>query len=318
MNQPNILTYFLALFIAVLIVTPTCFYLFKCTSYIKIALIVVVVYLIILGVIYLIEWKMPNLAGNKSVVLTTQPANSVPTANIPDLGDELPFDGLPPSELIKNMQYLYRATSNPLNIPSQQGTLTDADNTLNKDRAISEGLNGTLTDGNNSAVMPNYMSYASMYYPNLTADQVDTRDCLNSMGADSCFQSAKMFEKNNSVLDKGINSQNAGQIVREDFVNFQEQNAAKRIVPEDFVNFQEQNRVVSEDFVNFQEPASVNLYSPTPFFDGNRNGLSSGSEPIFMNAPGNIGGNISGNGCRGCKVDICTGDYCATTNKLFN
>ena len=280
----DILTYFIALFTSILIVIPTCFYLFKCRSYIKISLLVVALYLVILGVVYLVEWRMSN---NKSIssVLTTQPTTTTPTANIPELESELPFDGLPPNELLKNMQYLYRATSNPLNIPSQQGTLTDADNTLNKDRDQSNATNGTLVDSGIMSGSPAYMSYAATYYPNLTIEQVDTRDCLNDMGANSCFQSSKMFEKANNILDKGITKENAGIIVR-------------------------------EDFVNFENSAKVNLYSQTPFYDN--------MEPIFMNAPANISGrdsntgDISINGCRGCKISICTGDYCATANQLFN
>ena len=286
----DILTYFLALFISILIVTPTCFYLFKCHSYIKISLIVVVLYLIILGGVYLVEWRMSSKkSNNTSTTITTTPLTIIPSANIPDSGNELPFDGLPPSDLLKNMQYLYKETSNPLHVPSQMNTLTSADVTLNKDRKISNSVDGTLVDGNDAKYMSSYLSYAGKYYPNLTLNQVDTRDCLNDMGANSCFQSAKMFEKTNSILDKGITKQNADVIVR-------------------------------EDFVNFAEPSSVNLYSSKPFFDGNQRKLYDSTEPIFMNAPMNINSNdnIENNMCHGCKIGVCVGDYCATANQLFN
>ena len=291
----DILTYFLALFISILIVVPTCFYLFKCHSYIKISLIVVVLYLVILGGVYLVEWRMSSKKSNPltttTLPLTTTPLTTIPSANIPNSGSELPFDGLPPADLLKNMQYLYKETSNPLHVPSQMHTLTSADVTLNKDRKLSNGVNGTLVDGNDAKYMSAYLSYAGKYYPNLTLNQVDTRDCLNNMGVNSCFQSAKMFEKTNSILDKGITKQNADVIVR-------------------------------EDFVNFSEPSSVNLYSSKPFFDGNQKKLYDSTEPIFMNAPMNINdnnnGNIENNMCRGCKIGVCSGNYCATANQLFN
>ena len=58
-----------------------------------------------------------------------------------------------------------------------------------------------------------------------TENQINARDCMNDMGPDSCFQSPNMFQSlenggvnsSASILKDGLNENNIGQLVREDF-----------------------------------------------------------------------------------------------------
>ncbi len=123
-----------------------------------------------------------------------------------------PLDSLTPQELSKRLKYLYYATSNPHRKVSYKDYETHADKLINED---------------NSSLAPDdarYHNYLLEYYPELTKNQISTRDCLNKgFNKDSCYQHPNLFNNigNESILNEGINQKNQHFINREDFGNTQ-------------------------------------------------------------------------------------------------
>ena len=198
--------------------------------------------------------------------------------------DKPPFDGLEPTELMNRLNYIYFATANPLKPLSYSDYKTHADKYLDQD--------GTkLSSGDQKMV-----ASAKGFYPQLTADQIDARDCLN-YGSDpekSCFQSPQLFSniqnmKNNknanpNILSQGVNVDNANLIIREDFSNPEAINSNKRYNPVLFTNAPVGNL---DRALDQQSNESINLTD---------NGTSL---------------------CRNCKVAVCKNDYCGLQNELF-
>jgi hypothetical protein len=123
-----------------------------------------------------------------------------------------PLDSLTPQELSKRLKYIYYATSHPYKKVSYKDYETHADKLIHED---------------NSSLAPDddkYHNYLLEYYPELTKNQISTRDCLNGgYGKNSCYQHPKLFNNlgNESILDKGVNQKNQHYITREDFSSLQ-------------------------------------------------------------------------------------------------
>ncbi len=134
-----------------------------------------------------------------------------------------PLDNLQPDELLIRLQYLHNATSNPINMLTYQDYKTSSDQTLIKDQSslINANTINAITDINADATASRF-AYARAYYPSLTKLQIDTYDCMDGgiNTEETCFQSPTLFQKKYSILDKGINANNAMQIVNEDFITF--------------------------------------------------------------------------------------------------
>jgi len=193
--------------------------------------------------------------------------------------DKPPFDGLDPKELLSRLNYIYYATSQPGKRVNYHDFKTHAD---------------ILLDNDSSKLSTNdirLQAYAKAFYPQLTANQIDTRDCLNEgSGKGSCFQSPQLFlnKKNNfNILDKGVNVDNANLIVREDFA-----------MPSNLESIT-------------SRPLPLDINAPYGILDfpldvvSNETLARSGKLDISMNT------------CRNCKLAVCSDDYCGLQNSLF-
>ena len=204
--------------------------------------------------------------------------------------DASPFDGLDPKELNARMAYLYYATSQPYKNISYTDFKMHADKLLD----ISPGKLG-VND-------PKLLGYSAGFYPQLTADQIDAKDCLNyGSGPKSCFQSAQLFYNvknkfggnngvngingvgNGGVLAKGVNEANANLIIHEDFSNPQKLDVASRYKDVMFVN---------APLGNLDYPLD-----------------QTSNEYLKLNDP-------ALSTCRNCKMAVCTDDYCGLQNQL--
>lgn len=215
----------------------------------------------------------------------TVPSTVEPTHSkaIPDVmnNDKPPFDGLAPAELLSRLNYIYYATANPHKPVNYSDFKTHADKYLDED-----GTKLSVSD-------PKLMAFSRAFYPQLTADQIDARDCLNDgSGSRSCFQSkylfynseiSKNFEK---ILDKGVNVDNANLVVREDFSMPQILDPAQRAYnnPVMFMNAPHGNQDIPLDTVSNEH---IKLMDPAMDI------------------------------CHNCKLAVCQDDYCALQNKLF-
>ena len=196
--------------------------------------------------------------------------------------DKPPFDGLEPLELMSRLNYIYFATANPLKPISYSDYKTHADKYLDQDET-------KLSSGDQKM-----LASAKGFYPQLTADQIDGRDCLNygSDPAKSCFQSPQLFHNiqkannaslNQTVLSQGVNTDNSNLIIIEDFSNPETINSNKRYDPVLFVNAPKWN---------LDKPLDQESNESIQLVD---------SEPL----------------CRNCKLAVCKNDYCSLQNGLF-
>ena len=197
--------------------------------------------------------------------------------------DKPPFDSLEPAELIKRLNYIYFATANPMKPISYSDYKTHADKYLDQDGT-------SLSSGDQKM-----LASARGFYPQLTADQTDGRDCLN-YGSDpskSCFQSPQLFHniqnmKNNptNTLSQGVNVDNSNLIVIEDFSNY-----------------------------NPESINPINRYNPVLFTNA-----PVGNLDRALDQQSNESINLSDNStslCRNCKLAVCKNNYCSLQNELF-
>jgi hypothetical protein len=219
--------------------------------------------------------------------------------------DKPPFDGLDPTELVSRLNYIYYATAQPAKRINYHDFKTHADHILDGD------------DAKLSNDDPKLQSYAAGHYPQLTADQIDTRDCLNyGSGSGSCFQSPQLFYNkahNFNILDKGVNTENANLIIREDF---------------SMPSTAKSNPVMGlrEDF---SMPSNLEAITSRPL---SLDVADRKMKLLFMNAPmGNLDKPLdqesneslgkkldeSMSVCRNCKLAVCNDDYCGLQNSLF-
>jgi len=190
--------------------------------------------------------------------------------------DKNPFDGLNPSELLSRLNYIYYATANPLKYTNYNNFKTHADKYLDED--------GTKLGTNDLKLQ----TYAAGNYPQLTADQIDAKDCLNyGSGPMSCFQSPQLFHNvkhNFNILDKGVNLDNANLVVREDFSMPMNLDPTMRYDPVLFANAPKGNLDVPLD-----QTSNERLKLADPGMDT----------------------------CHNCKMAVCKDDYCSLQNQLF-
>ena len=204
-------------------------------------------------------------------------------------GDKPPFDGLDPKELLSRLNYIYYATAQPAKRINYHDFKTHADTLLDTD--------GTKLSNDD----PKLQSYAAGFYPQLTADQIDARDCLNyGSGLKSCFQSKQLFYnaiRDFNILDKGVNVDNANLVVREDFSMPKNLEAiTSRPLPLDVAYRNSVGRVL---FVN----------APKGNLD----------IPLDQESNESLGPKLDDSIalCHNCKLAVCRYDYCGLQNSLF-
>jgi hypothetical protein len=192
--------------------------------------------------------------------------------------DRPPFDGLTPSELTNRLNYIYYATANPLKYINYHDFKTHADKYLYEDKTQLSTNDTTL------------QKYSQGFYPQLSSNQIDAKDCLN-YGSDigSCFQSPQLFynkEQNFNILNKGVNPDNTNLIIREDFsmpmlLDTTQREYNSQIL---FKNAPGINQNIALDTVSNEYIKLQNQEIAT---------------------------------CRNCKLAICKDDYCGLQNNLF-
>lgn len=192
------------------------------------------------------------------------------------MSDKNPFDGLNPTELLSRLNYIYYATANPLKYTNYNNFKTHADKYLDED--------GTKLSTNDLKLQ----TYAAGHYPQLTADQIDAKDCLNyGSGPMSCFQSPQLFHNvkhNFNILDKGVNLDNANLVVREDFSMPMNLDPTMRYDPVLFANAPKGNLDVPLDQTSNERLKLADAGIDT---------------------------------CHNCKLAVCKDDYCSLQNQLF-
>ena len=223
---------------------------------------------------------IPNITQSGSSPETTKYA-SVEESK-PFEMDKPPFDGLDPKELLSRLNYIYYVTSNPQKPIRYLEYKTHADKLLDSDSNGNGNGNGKLSTNDEKL-----LQYSNAFYPQLTKDQIDTKDCLN-YGSEkgSCFQNPSLFfnVKNDfNVLTKGVNENNANLLIREDFSN------PMTIDPN-----------VRYENVLFTNAPKDNLDRPLD---------QQSNEHINLDTNNPI--------CRNCKLAICKNDYCGLQNNLF-
>lgn len=224
-------------------------------------------------------------------------------------GTTPPFDNLDPKELLTRLNYIYYATANPYQKISYINYKTDADKHMDKDKS-------SLSGGDQF-----HLKYTAKYYPQMSTNQIDTRDCLNEgSGVDSCFQTPQLFAN--------LNSQSQSKTV-EGFTSSTTQ--ATSILSQGLNNI---NSLFLKDDKNINNMYSkVNDKSKTQENFSNPMVLDEDTRylPImFRNAPGHQDQLIDAKSnehikleddstklCRNCKVAVCEDDYCRWQNKLF-
>ncbi len=261
----------------------------------------------------------PNTT-NQTVLFTTQPtvhtpdgsvitptANSLPDSN-KDVGfaresdlkntkygifhkkntegdlESNPFDNLEPKELMSRLNYIYYATANPYQMISYANYKTEMDKRIEKDGS-------SLSSGDDF-----FKQYNAKYYPQLSANLIDARDCLNEgNGTKSCFQTPQLFEnlkqvkegftsgksKPTSILSQGIETLNKV-FVKEGFSNPMVLDMDMRSLPTIF-----KNAPGDQDF-----PLDI-----------------VGNEYLRIDDSDKL--------CRHCKLAVCKDDVCFLQNSLF-
>ena len=192
-------------------------------------------------------------------------------------GDKSPFDGLDPTELLSRLNYIYYATSNPLEPINYSTYKTHAD------KLLDDPANYKLSTND-----PKLLRYSRKYYPQLTDNQIDAKDCLNyGSGKNSCFQNPSLFfnvENDFNILTKGVNENNANLVVREDFSN-------------QSMNMNPNTRYDKPLFLNAPD---FKMYKPLD---------QESNETINLDTSNSM--------CRTCKLAVCPDDYCGLQNQLF-
>ena len=193
-----------------------------------------------------------------------------------------PFDNLEPSELMSRLNYIYYATANPYQMVSYANYKTEIDKQMEKDKS-------SLSSGDDF-----FKQYNAKYYPQLSANLIDSRDCLNEgSNSKSCFQSPQLFEnlkkvkegftnaKPTSILSQGINTLNKV-FVKEGFSNPMVLDINERILPTMFQNAPEGQDIpldmVSNEYLRIDDSNKL---------------------------------------CRHCKLAVCKDDVCFLQNSLF-
>ena len=201
-------------------------------------------------------------------------------------GDKSPFDGLEPTELVSRLNYIYYATANPLEPLHYSTYKTHADKLLDEESTNANTNYKLITHD------PKLLKYSRKYYPQLTDNQIDAKDCLNyGSGKESCFQNPSLFfnVKNDfNILTKGVNESNANLVVREDFSN----------PPLSMSMSMNPN-------YRYEKP----LFTNAPNFKMDK--------PLDQESNETINLDTSNSMCKTCKLAVCPDDYCGLQNQLF-
>ena len=265
-------------------------------SYIKIAIIVICIFIPMelyneyfskINKKYPKPNSQPNLitASNTTPNITSSGSDTIKYASTNTNQFEMdkpPFDGLDPKELLSRLNYIYYATSNPQKPIHYLEYKTHADKLLDSDSNGNGNGNGKLSTNDEKL-----LQYSNAYYPQLTKDQIDTKDCLN-YGSEkgSCFQNPSLFfnVKNDfNILTKGVNEDNSNLLIREDFSSPMSIDPKIRYENVLFTNAPNDNLDIALD----QES----------------------NEHINLDTNNSI--------CRNCKLAVCKNDYCGLQNNLF-
>ena len=239
--------------------------------------------------------KINTITPNTTIPLSSKSTQSSEYHSLSESNNnyeinDLPFDNLEPSKLMKNLQYLYNATTNPIKPISNINVKTHADKYLEQDCS-------SLSSGDKKL-----LEFSKAYYPQLSSNGIDTKDCLNfSSSKNSCFQSPQLFHNIKKMNNNNNTNPNP--------------NPTNMLLQG--INADNSNLITIEDFANYN-PESIN---PTKRYD----------PVLFMNAPeGNLDksldqqsneyiefANNSESLCRNCKLAVCKNDYCGLQNALF-
>jgi hypothetical protein len=190
-----------------------------------------------------------------------------------------PFDNLDPKELMTRLNYIYYATANPYEQISYTSYKTAADKQMDSDGSSLSGKDAFL------------QKYNAKYYPQLSSNQIDAKDCLNEgSGPNSCFQTPQLFANlqqvkegfTDSILSQGLNNINKLFLTTEGFSNPMILDAEIRNLPVLFKNAPgNQDQIldaVSNEYIRIDDSDKL---------------------------------------CRHCKLAVCQDDICHLQNQLF-
>ena len=211
---------------------------------------------------------------------------SLENTSVFENNDKLPFDGLEPTELLSRLNYIYYATSNPLEPIHYSTYKTHADKLLDEEDSSNANYKLITHD-------PKLLKYSRKYYPQLTDNQIDAKDCLNyGSGKNSCFQNPSLFfnVKNDfNILTKGVNENNSNLVVREDFSNPPHMSMSMKM----------------DTNTRYEKP----LFESAPHFKMDK--------PLDQQSNETINLDTSKSMCKNCKLAECSADYCGLQNQLF-
>ena len=214
-----------------------------------------------------------NTTTNKTITKDTTKYSEI-NKNEFEMNDS-PLDGLNPKELLNRLNYIHYATANPKKPINYNDYKTHADKLINHDK--------TKLSTNDKKLLP----YLKAYYPQLTENHIDAKDCLNEgSNKNSCFQNPSLFfnVKNDfNILKEGVTEDNANLLIREDFSMPMILDSNERHEP-----------------IIFQNTINGNL---DKIIDNESN------ETIDLTSSNNV--------CRHCKLALCKNDDCGLQNKLF-
>lgn len=203
-----------------------------------------------------------------------------------------PFDNLDPKELMSRLNYIYYATANPYQMISYTNYKTEMDKQMEKDKS-------SLSSGDEF-----FKQYNAKYYPQLSANLIDARDCLNEgSNSKSCFQTPQLFE-NLKKVKEGFTSENI------------KPNSFELVKPTSILSqgIDILNKVfIKEGFSNPMILDTDNRTLPTMFKN------APGNQDIPLDMVGNEYLRIDDSDklCRHCKLAVCKDDVCFLQNSLF-
>jgi len=222
-----------------------------------------------------------NSQEKTTIIPITTNANATETTNYSEINtnefemNKPPFDGLKPQELLNRLNYIHYATANPKKPINYNDYKTHADKLINHDK--------TKLSTNDKKLLP----YLKAYYPQLTENHIDAKDCLNEgSNKNSCFQNPSLFfnaQNDFNILKEGVTEDNANLLIREDF-------SIPMLIDKD----------ERHEPVLFQNTINGNF---DKIIDNESN------ETIDLTS--------SNNGCMHCKLALCKNYYCGLQNKLF-
>ena len=224
-------------------------------------------------------------------------------------GNAPPFDNLEPKELLKRLNYIYYATANPYQPISYANFTTEADK-----RVAQDGSSLSSKD-------PFYAEYNAKYYPQLSKNLLDTKDCLNGgNGPDSCFVTPQLFANIAAHSNSNSNSATTKPGI-EAFTCKSKSDTATvptSILTQGLNNFNKlfltEDRIVKEGFESnpmILNPATRHL--PVMY----RNAPDGQDKPLDLISNEYITIDESDKLCRTCKLAVCKDDYCGLQNQLF-